>query len=169
MQTIPAISDAQFQRLNGREDSAYADIWAVLDNICDPEIPVVSIWELGILQTINVNAGHVEVVITPTYSGCPAMREISTDVLAVLEKAGYTDASVRMQLAPAWSTEFITTAGHDKMRDYGIASSSNGAGLACPQCQSTDVECISEFGSTACKALYRCISCREPFDYFKPL
>jgi ring-1,2-phenylacetyl-CoA epoxidase subunit PaaD len=170
MQAIPAISDEQFQRLNRREDSAHAAIWTLLDAVRDPEIPVISIWELGILQDVRVlDDGHVEVVITPTYSGCPAMREISTDILQALETGGYTDASVRQQLNPAWCTEFITPEGHRKMREYGIASHSNPDSIHCPQCQSDKVERISEFGSTACKALYRCKDCLEPFDYFKPL
>lgn len=169
MQAIPVISDEQFQRLNRREDSVHTDIWAVLDAVRDPEIPVISIWELGILQDVRVDDGHVEVVITPTYSGCPAMREISTDILQALEQNGYTDASVRQQLNPAWCTAFITQDGHRKMRDYGIASNAKPGSIQCPQCQSEKTERISEFGSTACKALYRCKDCLEPFDYFKPL
>ncbi len=164
--------------------------WAVLDAVPDPEIPVVSIRELGILRAIHERGDTLEVVITPTYSGCPAMGQIEDDVRAALA-AGGLQARVVTQLAPAWTTDWMTPAARDKLRAYGIAPpgshdspAASAAGhasvvqfarrtaapqpVACPRCNSTDTTETSHFSSTACKALYRCLACLEPFDYFKP-
>lgn len=165
----------------------HAAIWDALADLSDPEIPVVSLRELGILREVRTGAdGTPEVVITPTYSGCPAMGQIEDDVRAALDNAGI-GARVVTQLAPAWTTDWMSEAAREKLRAYGIAppqcSSGAHAGtnvlkfsrralqretVPCPQCGSTHTTETSPFGSTACKAMYRCLSCLEPFDYFKP-
>lgn len=156
--------------------------WALLESIPDPEIPVVSIRELGILREINESEHGLEVVITPTYSGCPAMGQIEDDVKAALAAHGI-DAKVVTRLAPAWTTDWIGREAREKLREFGIAppgetSSGNVVRLArrkpashtpaCPHCGSADTTETSHFSSTSCKALYKCLSCLEPFDYFKP-
>ncbi|HET7327693.1 MAG TPA: 1,2-phenylacetyl-CoA epoxidase subunit PaaD [Nocardioidaceae bacterium] len=156
-----------------------SDVRAVVAAIPDPEIPVVSIEDLGILRDVTVDgAGHVEVTITPTYSGCPAMEAIQADVHTALAAEGYGDAAVRMVLSPAWSTDWITAAGRRRLEEYGVAPpaprADDGAvpltlSVRCPQCGSPETRELSRFGSTACKALWACNCCGEPFDYFKPL
>jgi ring-1,2-phenylacetyl-CoA epoxidase subunit PaaD len=155
--------------------------WQLLEAVPDPEIPVVSIRELGILREINETAQGVEVVITPTYSGCPAMGQIEDDVRAALA-ANDIPATVVTRLAPAWTTDWITDEARAKLREFGIAppGESFAANVvrfsrkhasespACPRCGSEDTTETSHFSSTSCKALYRCLSCLEPFDYFKP-
>ncbi len=167
-----------------------ARAWAVLDAVPDPEIPVVSIRDLGILREVAIaDDGGLEIVITPTYSGCPAMAEIAEDIGRALNQADLGPWKIRTVLAPAWTTDWITAEGRDKLRAYGIAPPARCAdhgmqtrplrfvprvqargadSVACPHCGSADTEPLSQFGSTACKALYRCRTCREPFDYFKP-
>ena len=167
---------------------AHAAVWAALADLADPEIPVISLRELGILRAVREAAdGSTEVVITPTYSGCPAMGQIEDDVRAALRASGL-QARVVTQLAPAWTTDWMTEAAREKLRAYGIAPPQCGSAPAtgtgvlkfsrqamarenvpCPQCQSTNTTETSPFGSTACKALYRCLDCLEPFDYFKPI
>lgn len=171
-------------------DARHAAVWAALADLADPEIPVISLRELGILRAVRTGIdGELEVVITPTYSGCPAMGQIENDVRAALVAAGL-GARVVTQLSPAWTTDWMTPAAHDKLRAYGIAppqcssatrESSNSKvvqfsrqamareAVPCPQCGSTHTTETSPFGSTACKALYRCLDCLEPFDYFKPI
>lgn len=164
-----------------------ARAWEVLEAIPDPEIPVVSIRELGILREINAGAHGIEVVVTPTYSGCPAIGQIEDDIRAALA-AHSIHATIRTQLAPAWSTDWMSAAARDKLQAYGIApphaqaaTGSNviqfaarravapgQAAVPCPRCGSADTTETSHFGSTACKALYKCLACLEPFDYFKP-
>jgi ring-1,2-phenylacetyl-CoA epoxidase subunit PaaD len=157
--------------------------WEVLQGIPDPEIPVVSIHELGILREINDADGELEVVITPTYSGCPAMGQIEDDVRATLAANGLA-GKVVTRLAPAWTTDWIAEAARQKLRDFGISPpltvpSDNVVRFAraatlprvevpCPRCGSSDTTETSHFSSTACKALYKCLACLEPFDYFKP-
>ncbi|MFT5574059.1 MAG: ring-1,2-phenylacetyl-CoA epoxidase subunit PaaD [Cryomorphaceae bacterium] len=150
-------------------DNDTGQIWSLLDQITDPEIPVISIRELGILQDIRVEKNTVVVVVTPTYSGCPAMREIRQDIAKLLADEGYLKVLVETQLAPAWTTDWITPEGAKKLHDYGIAPPQpRGEGkISCPLCGSNNTQLISEFGSTACKALYKCTRCLEPFDYFK--
>ena len=153
-------------------------IWATLEPLTDPEIPVVTLRELGILRDVRETADGIEVVITPTYSGCPAMGQIEDDVRASLEQAGI-EARVITQLAPAWTTDWMSDEAKEKLRAYGIAPPGpRHAGdvqplqfmprVACPRCGSAETERLSQFGATACKALYRCRSCREPFEFFKP-
>ena len=156
-------------------------VWAALEHLTDPEIPVVTLRELGILREVRETADGLEVVITPTYSGCPAMGQIEDDVRASLQQAGIL-ARVITQLAPAWTTDWMSDEAKEKLRKYGIAPphrTSKEVGVikfmrrppeavACPQCGSTHTVVTSQFGSTACKALYKCLDCQEPFDYFKP-
>ena len=157
--------------------------WALLEAVPDPEIPVVSIRELGILREIHEAAdGELEVVITPTYSGCPAMEQIEHDVQALLA-AHQLRAHVVTRLAPAWTTDWMTASAREKLRSYGIAPPQHAAAqnvvqfarrgvlkqaVTCPRCGSHDTTETSHFGSTACKALFKCLACQEPFDHFKP-
>jgi ring-1,2-phenylacetyl-CoA epoxidase subunit PaaD len=140
--------------------------------VADPEIPVLTIADLGVLRDVTVRDGMVEVAITPTYSGCPAMHAIRMEIELALVRAGIADAVVRTVLAPAWTTDWMSEDGRRKLADYGIAppgrsAAAGMASVACPQCGATDTSVLSQFGSTACKALWRCNACREPFDYFK--
>jgi ring-1,2-phenylacetyl-CoA epoxidase subunit PaaD len=140
-------------------------IWSVLDSVADPEIPVLSVVDLGIVR--EVAAGRV--LITPTYTGCPATQVIERDIRAALDSAGYRHVRVESVLSPPWTTEWISEAGKAKLHAYGIAPP-NPPGVRavhCPQCGSADTEEISRFGSTPCKALWRCRACAEPFDLFK--
>jgi ring-1,2-phenylacetyl-CoA epoxidase subunit PaaD len=157
------------------------DAWAILRGIPDPEIPVISIVELGIVREVTLSGTSVEVAITPTYSGCPALHAIEEDIEARLREGGYRAVKITQQLSPAWTTDWIAAPARERLRESGIAPPQAAAptaaqpirlharAIACPQCGSRNSERLSEFGSTACKALYRCIDCREPFDYFKPL
>ncbi|MBK8346403.1 MAG: phenylacetate-CoA oxygenase subunit PaaJ [Saprospiraceae bacterium] len=152
----------------------------ILESVTDPEIPVVTISDLGILQNaeIDVATGKVKVFISPTYNGCPAMDMITVQIKSALQEQGYDNVEVITLLEPAWTTDWITEEGRKKLMDYGISPPSQRSsdtsflsGIApvvqCPQCKSTHTEMISRFGSTACKALYKCKDCLEPFDYFK--
>ncbi len=139
-----------------------APIWAVLAQVADPEIPVVSIIELGIVRSVEQD----RVVITPTYTGCPATQVIERDIRDALDSAGFRDVRIETALSPAWTTDWITPEGREKLRAYGIAPPTRNV-PECPQCGSADTEEISRFGSTPCKALWRCRSCAEPFDLFK--
>jgi ring-1,2-phenylacetyl-CoA epoxidase subunit PaaD len=150
--------------------------WDAAASVVDPEIPVLTIADLGVLRAVEVKDDHVEVAITPTYSGCPAMNMIALDIELALERAGFRQPKVRTVLSPAWTTDWMSEEGRRKLKAYGIApplpASSRRAlfgiqQVQCPQCGSDNTECLSEFGSTSCKALWRCKSCREPFDYFK--
>ncbi len=157
-------------------------IYSWLEQIADPEIPVLSILDLGIVRDVQVTNESVDVVITPTYSGCPAMDAIAFEIRMKLLEHGIKNLNLSQSLSPAWTTDWMTVAGKVKLRAYGIAPpqrmTSNQSmrlqGLLeddpvvpCPQCQSADTREISRFGSTACKALYQCNDCKEPFDYFK--
>lgn len=150
--------------------------WDAAAQVVDPEIPVLTIADLGVLREVAVHDGEVEVAITPTYSGCPAMNMIAVEIELALERAGFCQPKVRTVLSPAWTTDWMSEDGRRKLSDYGIAPPQPGSRrralfgveqVACPQCGSTNTEVLSEFGSTSCKALWRCRSCREPFDYFK--
>ncbi len=145
-------------------------------SVVDPEIPVLTIADLGVLRDVRLDGDRVEVLITPTYSGCPAMNMIALEVELALEKAGIPGAQVRTVLSPAWTTDWLSDAGRTKLRDYGIAPPVPGSSrralfgvetVPCPRCGSTDTKVLAEFASTSCKALWQCQSCREPFDYFK--
>jgi len=164
-------------------DAAAERAWEALGRVVDPEIPVLTVLDLGIVRELGVSGRVVEVVITPTYSGCPATHVIEQDIRRALANAGFADARIRTSLSPAWTTDWISAAGKEKLRKFGIAPPGGGAAspskitlfraaaarVDCPHCGSTDTERLAAFGSTACKALYRCRDCREPFDYFKPI
>jgi ring-1,2-phenylacetyl-CoA epoxidase subunit PaaD len=174
---------------------------ALVARVPDPEIPVVTLEDLGILRDVRLEGDRLVVALTPTYTGCPATQAIAQDVRDTLTAEGFVDAEVRIELSPPWTTDWISADGRRKLLEYGIAPPAKAAGdtgcvisagrrdaragtamrfvprrsgepdtdgIACPLCASTSVERLSEYGSTPCKALYRCIDCREPFDYFKP-
>jgi ring-1,2-phenylacetyl-CoA epoxidase subunit PaaD len=150
--------------------------WDVAAEVVDPEIPVLTIADLGVLRDVALSDGRVEVTITPTYSGCPAMNMITLEIELALEREGFRNSRVRAVLSPAWTTDWMSEDGRRKLREYGIAPPQRARSrralfgveqVACPQCGSANTEVLSEFGSTSCKALWRCKACREPFDYFK--
>jgi ring-1,2-phenylacetyl-CoA epoxidase subunit PaaD len=159
--------------------------WEVLGTVLDPEVPALSVRDLGIVRDVIERGDELEVVLTPTYSGCPATEVIEHDVLEAIAKAGLGPAHVTLQRAPAWTTDWISADGRRKLFEYGIAPPGPAlpdgvapirifgrkadAPLACPRCGSKNTERLSAFGSTACKSLYRCIACREPFEHFKPI
>lgn len=163
-----------------------AELDRLVRAVPDPEIPVITLGDLGIVRDVRLENARPVVELTPTYSGCPATDAIRNDVLEVARQAGFVDTRVDIVLAPAWSTRWISTEGRAKLLAYGIAPPLDDEAreampapvqvlrfqrksrLACPRCASTEVEELSRYGSTPCKSLYRCISCREPFDYFKP-
>lgn len=170
----------------GMQPGDTARVWAVLDKVLDPEVPAVSVCDLGIVRDVVRHAHGLEIVLTPTYSGCPATEVIEADVLAAIASANLGPAWVTLRRAPAWSTDWITSAGREKLQAYGIAPPApvradgavpirffgrepNGHRLACPRCGSQHTERLSAFGSTACKALHRCLACKEPFEHFKPI
>ena len=151
--------------------------WAAAAAVLDPEVPAVTVAELGILRAVDIDdQGRAVAKVTPTYSGCPAVLAIELAIEAALRQAGF-DPVIERVLAPAWTTDWITEAGREKLRAYGIAPPVMGSSskralfgeitVACPRCASTQTSKLSEFGSTACKAQYRCNACHEPFDYFK--
>jgi len=168
--------------VSSRTDPRTAPIWALLDGVMDPEVPVLSVVELGIVRDVDVdNAERVTVSVTPTYSGCPAMRAIEHDIVAALAAGGWSDAHIRTVYAPAWTTDWITDDARRKLQDYGIAPppartpadealvplARRAPAVPCPYCGATATRTRSEFGSTACKAVMYCEHCRQPFELFK--
>ena len=154
--------------------------WDVLARVADPEIPVISVTELGIVREVHALSEAVEVVVTPTYSGCPATEAIERSIVDALREAGAADVRVQTRLAPAWTTDWIAPEAKEKLRRYGIAPPGVATEVTlqtigfvprvdCPLCGSRNTERLSAFGATACKALYRCRDCREPFEHFKPI
>jgi len=155
-------------------------VYAVLDTVMDPEVPVLSVVELGIVRDVEIDGTAVTVVITPTYSGCPAMKVIEDDIVAALHASGIAEARVRTVFTPAWTTDWIPAAARAKLVAYGIAAPSpqgtespvqlrRRVAVPCPFCGSTDTSQRSEFGSTACKALHFCNACTQPFEEFKAI
>jgi ring-1,2-phenylacetyl-CoA epoxidase subunit PaaD len=154
-------------------------IWKLLETVMDPEVPVLSVIDLGIVRDVKMNDAEIEVVITPTYSGCPAMDVISMNIKMVLLEHGYKKIKIISVLSPAWTTDWMSEQGKKQLKAFGIAPPTSkqqvchtelfhdGEAIQCPHCNSYNTKLISQFGSTACKALYVCESCREPFDYFK--
>jgi ring-1,2-phenylacetyl-CoA epoxidase subunit PaaD len=158
--------------------------WDVLGGVLDPEVPALSVRDLGIVRDVIDHGDEIEVVLTPTYSGCPATEVIEHSVLAAIEAEGLGPARATLRRAPAWTTDWISDEGKRKLREYGIAPPGpampeaaapirligrRSEAIACPHCGSLHTEKLSAFGSTACKSLYRCMSCREPFEHFKPI
>ena len=154
-------------------------IWNLLEEIPDPEIPVLSIHDLGIVRKIDEINNEIIVTITPTYSGCPAMNQFEADIVTTLNKYGYDNVSIKITYDPPWTTDWLSEEAKKKLQDYGIAPPEQKTtdknallvddrkSVTCPQCKSRNSKMISQFGSTACKALYQCNDCMEPFDYFK--
>ncbi|MBA4502181.1 1,2-phenylacetyl-CoA epoxidase subunit PaaD [Marinobacterium marinum] len=179
MNEISLMPEEQYRRLQQRNVAEVKELWDLLDQVKDPEVPVLSIWDLGILRDVERDGDRIVVTITPTYSGCPAMNTIADDVVAALKASGYDDVAVNTRLSPAWSSEWMSPAGRRKLRNYGIAPPEDAdldddgltpdAHAQCPHCGSRNTRRISEFGSTACKALFQCNDCNEPFDYFKKI
>ena len=156
------------------------NLWKILEEVYDPEVPVLSVIDLGIVRDIEINKeGNPLVTITPTYSGCPAMDVISMNIRFKLLEHGYRNAEIKTVLSPAWTTDWMTEKGKEKLKAYGIAPPNpkqlvcttelfqQEESIQCPHCNSYNTRMISQFGSTACKALYQCLDCKEPFDYFK--
>jgi ring-1,2-phenylacetyl-CoA epoxidase subunit PaaD len=157
------------------------EAFEVVAQVPDPEIPVITLLDLGILRDVYEDELGLCITLTPTYSGCPATEAIAQDVKTVLKDSGWLDARVEIKLSPAWTSDWMSEAGRAKLKDYGITPPNCSAAdaqqvialrrknsVSCPRCASTETEQLSNFGSTPCKSLYRCLSCREPFDYFKP-
>ncbi|MBN6190472.1 1,2-phenylacetyl-CoA epoxidase subunit PaaD [Microbacterium sp. K41] len=164
--------------VTGTAAGSRAEAWRIAAAVPDPEVPVLTIEDLGVLRAVEVHGDTVRVDITPTYSGCPAMDTIRDDVVLALTAAGWAQVEVRLVLSPAWTTDWMSDAGAQKLREYGIAPPSGRAAVSsgpirlalsvrCPRCGSLDTREVSRFGSTSCKALYECRACLEPFDHFK--
>lgn len=159
------------------QTSAAERAWAVAASVLDPEVPVLTIEDLGVLRDVRVDGERVTVTITPTYSGCPAMDAIRDDVIMALTASGFPDVDVDLVLSPAWTTDWMSEAGKRKLEEYGIAPPTGRAAVKgpipvalavkCPRCGSLETREVSRFGSTSCKALYECRACLEPFDHFK--
>lgn len=160
--------------VSGAEVAA-GSLWDVAATVHDPEIPVLTIADLGILRDVTTDGDTVVVTITPTYSGCPAMDTITQDLHIAFEDAGFDQVRVEFSLSPAWTTDWMTDDGKRKLEEYGIAPPARtgpvrvGLQVKCPRCHSLNTREVSRFGSTSCKALYQCNDCHEPFDYFKVL
>ena len=163
---------------NDKPTAEEAAVWSILETVPDPEVPVLSVLDLGIVRDVKCELpsathpnGMVHITITPTYSGCPAMDAISMDIRLKMMEEGYANVKIISALSPAWTTDWMTETGKQKLAAYGIAppshSKQEGAPVVCPQCQSPNTKLLSQFGSTACKALYQCNDCKEPFDHFK--
>jgi ring-1,2-phenylacetyl-CoA epoxidase subunit PaaD len=153
-------------------------IWQILETVTDPEVPVLTVLDLGIVRGIKIDNspsgdGGIEIIITPTYTGCPAMDMIAMNIRLALIENGFSKIKITSVLSPAWTTDWMSEEGKRKLKEYGIAApytrsdETSDLVIECPQCNSTNTKLISEFGSTACKALYKCNECLEPFDYFK--
>lgn len=155
------------------------EIWTYLEEVSDPEIPVLTVVDLGVVRSVKLNGEKCHVTITPTYSGCPAMKMIEEQIIEKLNEKGIAEVTVDLVLAPAWTTDWISESGREKLREYGIAPPENEVDksvlfaeptvVPCPLCGSRNTRMISLFGSTACKAHYQCNDCLEPYDYFKCL
>lgn len=160
-------------------DISTHQIWTLLEAVTDPEVPVLSVLDLGIVRDVQLKGNEVHIVITPTYSGCPAMDVISMSIRMQLLSHGFEKVIISQVLSPAWTTDWMSTAGKEKLKAYGIAPPNpsqqvcntklfaEAEAIQCPLCESWNTRRISEFGSTACKSLYQCNDCHEPFDYFK--
>jgi ring-1,2-phenylacetyl-CoA epoxidase subunit PaaD len=154
------------------------EIWTLLEEVKDPEVPVLSVVDLGIIRSVNTSRERIDIVITPTYSACPAMDVISMDIRLKLIEKGYRNVHIQQQLSPAWTTDWMSEEGKKKLKAFGIAPPNpkqqfcttdmfRQEAVQCPRCDSWHTELISQFGSTACKSMYRCVDCKEAFDHFK--
>ncbi len=157
------------------------EIWKILDDVPDPEIPVISVVELGVVRNVEIDKNKVVVTITPTYTGCPAMNVFEEDIVKTLNEHGYSEVEIKTTYSPAWTTDWLSEEARRKLKEYGIAppvqSSADKNSLfqdgekqvPCPYCDASETKLTSQFGSTACKALYFCNACQQPFEYFKCL
>ena len=154
------------------------EIWNILEEVKDPEVPVLSVIDLGIIRSVKINNDQINIVVTPTYSGCPALDVINMDIRLKLIEKGYCNIFIQQQLSPAWTTDWMSEEGKKKLKDFGIAPPNpkqqfckqemfQQEAVQCPRCNSYHTELISQFGSTACKSMYRCLDCKETFDHFK--
>lgn len=154
------------------------DIWKWLEEVKDPEIPVLSVTDLGIVRSVSTDGNKINITITPTYSGCPALDVISMDIRLKMIEKGCRDIQIHQSLSPPWTTDWMTETGKEKLKAFGIAPPNPRQqfcltemfaeeAVQCPRCKSFHTELVSQFGSTACKSMYRCLDCKEPFDYFK--
>ncbi len=153
-----------------------SNVYDILKTVCDPEIPVLSILDLGIVRDVKFNDDSLNITITPTYTGCPAMHMIEANILAALKNEGFENVNIITTLSPPWTTDWLTDSGKQKLKEYGIAPPQttkrietllDDQDIICPRCNSLNTNKLSDFGSTACKAMYQCKDCLEPFDYFK--
>jgi ring-1,2-phenylacetyl-CoA epoxidase subunit PaaD len=153
-------------------------IWNILEEVKDPEVPVLSVIDLGIVRSVKTSDNNINIIITPTYSGCPAMDVINMDIRLKLIEKGYRSITIQQQLSPAWTTDWMSEEGKQKLKAFGIAPPNpkqqfctaemfQQEAVQCPRCNSWHTELISQFGSTACKSMYRCLDCKEAFDHFK--
>lgn len=155
------------------------EIWNLLEGVFDPEVPILTVVDLGVVRSVSVKNNSIHIIITPTYSGCPAMKVIEEDILSLLKEHGHENVSIELVLAPAWTTDWISEKGRQNLKEYGIAPPADEVDksvlfaeppvIQCPICDSKNTKMVSQFGSTACKAHYQCKDCLEPFDYFKCL
>jgi ring-1,2-phenylacetyl-CoA epoxidase subunit PaaD len=166
---IPTLNPIFAERRAYRMQSSHQQIWNVLDHVYDPELPGLTIWDLGILQDVELKQGQWLIKVTPTYSGCPAVDMIKQDIKIEMAKAGFNDVVVNVVLSPAWETDMISPSGKAHLKSISIAPPADDDVVCCPQCDSHNTKLISQFGSTGCKALYQCNDCFEAFDYFKKL
>jgi ring-1,2-phenylacetyl-CoA epoxidase subunit PaaD len=167
----------QAQKSKSANDSRAEQIWTWLAEVPDPEIPVLSVLDLGIVRDVVIAADGVEISVAPTYSGCPATEVIEQSIVSELQKQGVENVTLKRVLSPPWTTDWITEAGRDKLREFGIAPPDGtfskrellggNRTVACPRCRTENTTLVSEFGSTPCKASYKCDECLEPFEYFK--
>ena len=167
----------QTEKINSTNSEKEQQIWSWLADVPDPEIPVLSVLDLGIVRGVIIRKGAVEVSVSPTYSGCPATEVIEQSIIAKLRENGVEIISIKKTLSPPWTTDWISEAGTNKLKEYGIAPPAGSASkreildgtrsIACPRCESISTTLVSEFGSTPCKASYKCVDCLEPFEYFK--
>jgi len=165
---IPSLTPEFAERLGRRQASEYPELWNYLDDVYDPELPGVSLWDLGVLQKIDVNDQKIHVTITLTYSGCPAVLTMQEDIVSCLNKhLPEHVVEVEVALSPAWSTDAMSPDAKQKLRSIQIAAPNIENEVRCPLCNSLETKLISQFGSTSCKALYQCQQCSEAFDYFK--
>lgn len=163
---IELVPAEETERRARRDCSKEPELWALLDAVTDPEIPVLSLWDLGVLQNIERVGHRILVTLTPTYSGCPALSTMQEDIRARFAEAGLTDVDIVQVLSPAWSSQWLSQAAREKLTAYGIAPPGD---ERCPHCGSSNTHRVAEFGSTACKAMWRCDDCLEPFDQFKAI